>query len=111
MFFRRSPAQAFPNLLEPLLVLFGWDHTQNSGGSRRGSIASRFSLHQDEFNVVLYHRVRFERFAQKARAVFNLVRGICDLVPDNRRQVVKPQTSTVLLDGGMQRNNRMSPVV
>ena len=85
---------------------------QHSRGQRRFPISPRFALHQDELNVVLYDGIGFIRFPQKTGSVAGgLKRGIGNLVPDNRRQIVITNLSTVVLNRGVKWNDRVSPVI
>src|SRR6266852_4386160 len=113
MFSSGGTSNTSPYLLKPLLVILGGDHAEHASGQRWRAIAARLALHQNEFDVVLDDRVGFVRLAEKTAAIpIRLVHCICDLVPDDRREIGETQTTAVLLDRSMQRNNRMhAPVL
>src|SRR2546426_135887 len=104
-------SQTRPDLLEPLLVVFRGNDAQYPGRYIGSAVAARFAFHQNEFNVVLDDRVRLIRLAEKARSVFDFVNGIGDLMPDDRSQIVKPDSATVLLNRGVKRYHRVSPEI
>src|SRR6516162_7151081 len=102
----RSTGNSRPYLLKPELMVLRTDYTQNPRCGFRSSISARLPFHQDEFDVVLNHCIRFVRFPQESRpTVFYFICSISNLVPDDRRKVVKAYPATALLNRGMQRNN------
>ena len=50
-------------------MVFIRDDGQHSRGQCRVPVSTRFALHQDELNVVLYHGIGFIRFPQEARTI------------------------------------------
>jgi len=72
-----------PNLPKPAVKVFLVDFTELSlllGGL---PIPPRFSLHQDEFYIILNYCVWFIRLAKEFAAVCDFKRGIRDFVPDD----------------------------
>jgi len=93
-------------------VILPGDQTQDASRRTRPSIAPRLALHQNELDVILDDAVGLKRFAQEAPASpIGLVSRIGDLVPDDRREIVKPQSATMLLDGRVQRHDHVPTVV
>jgi len=76
--------------LEPLSVFISGNHAQYPNGTGRSAITAWLPLHQDEFDIVFYHRIRFIRFSQEtATAIFDFISGIRDFVPDYWSKIVK----------------------
>jgi hypothetical protein len=88
------------------------NNAEQSRGVIRTAITPRFPLHQDKLDVILDDGIRFVWLAQEATTtVFDLVSNICDLVPNNRSEVVISDLTAAFLDGCVQRNNGMSSVI
>src|SRR5712692_68769 len=112
MIARRGPGEPGPDLLEPFPVAVLGDHAENARGQVRSAIASGFPLHEDEFNIILDDRVRFIWFSQKTRAVaLDLVLRVGDLVPDDRRQIVKTHRPAMFLNRSVKRDDGVSAIV
>jgi len=113
MVLRGSAGQLGPNLLKPNLVAIGWNNTQNPGRNGRTPISSLLPFHENEFHVVLNHRIGFVWFSQKPASVsLRLEFCIRNLVPDNGRQICITDILAVFLNGCMKRNDRVhAPVL
>src|SRR6266849_7392007 len=108
----RRPGEAGPDLLEPFPVAVFGDHAEDARGQVSSAVASWFPLHEDEFYVIFDDRIRFVWFSQKAGAVaLDFVLRVSDLVPDDRRQVVKTYRPAMFLNRRVQRHDRVSPVI
>ena len=111
MLLRRSAGYSRPDLLEPLGMILRGNETENFRWNVGSTIATRFAFHEDEFDIVLDDGVGFVRFAQKAPAVFDLIRSVRDFVPDNGREVVESQLSATLLNRRMKRDYGMTATI
>src|SRR5947208_3276945 len=97
-----------PALSEPLLVILSWDQTQEALLVARVPVRARLSQHEDELDVILHDRVWLIGFAEDRGTGVGLVLGICDLVPNYRREIVEPDLSAPDRNIGMQRENHMA---
>jgi len=111
MILRGRACHVTPNLLEPFLVILRRDNTENPGGNRRAPVPAVLPLHEDELDVILDDRVRLIGLAEEGAAVLHLIDGVCDLVPDDRSEVVEPDLPAVFLDRRVQRHDRVSALV
>src|SRR5271169_5119630 len=109
--FRRRSCYSCPDLLKPCLVIIGGNQAKYFRRNVRGPIPAWLSLHQNKLNIVLDDRVRLIGLPQKPGAPLNLVRGVGNLMPDNRSEVVKTDPSAVFLNRGMKRYHGMSACV
>ncbi len=101
-----------PDLTEEPFEALLRHEAEDSGGQVRLAVAASLALHQDELNVVLDDGVGLIGLAQEAAgSPIDLVRGVRDLVPDDRRQVVESQTPATFLDRRVQRDDGVTPVV
>ena len=76
------------------------------------AVSAGLPLHQDELDVILDDRVGFVRLAEETATVAGgLQGGIGDLVPDDGGQVVETDAPAMFLDGSVQWDHRMAPVV
>ena len=111
MLSRGCPADVAPDLPEPGLVVVGRDDAQHACFRGRSAIRSRFALHEDELEVVLDHRIRLVGLPEKASSAVYFVRCVRYLAPDDRRQVVEADATTLFLDRCMQRHHGVTPPV
>ena len=101
-----------PYLGKPCFVAFDWNYAQQSSRIGGTAVATWLALHQDELDVVLDYGIRLVGLAEKsAAAIVHLMHDVGNLVPNDRRQIVEADGSTVFLDRGMQRNHGMPSVV
>lgn len=100
-----------PNLLKPSIKLSLRKPTGIALPVCRFSIAAGFPLHEDKFHVVFYNGIRFVRFTEELRSVGNLIRGVGDLVPDNRIEIIKADATTNDRDVGVEGKNEMTAKV
>ena len=70
-----------PDLLKPTIEILFVDLARLPLLLSRLSVASRLSLHQDEFYVVLDDRVRLIWLAEELRSISDFIRSIRNLVP------------------------------
>ena len=111
MMARGSAREAGPDLLKPQLMLLAGYDAQHAGGGGGSAVATGLSLHQDELDVILDHRVWLVWLAQKAGAVFHLMDGVRNLLPDDRRQVIEAELAAMLLDRRVQWNHCVPALV
>jgi hypothetical protein len=97
-----------PYLLKPSIKLSLSKPTGITLPVCRFSIASGLPLHEDKLHVVFYNGIGLVRFAEELRAVGNLIRGVGDLVPDNRIEIIKPDATANNRDVGMEGKNEMT---
>ena len=101
-------ASECPDLLEVLAVQVFRDDRHDSGREGWATIAARLSLEEDEFDVVLDHRVWLVGFSEKARTIGYFQSCVGDLMPDDWRQVVISQRAATFLDAGVEGENDMA---
>jgi hypothetical protein len=100
-----------PELAEHRLVIVGLDHAQDALLDRRRAIATGLPEQQDVLDVVLDDRTRFVGLPEESGVPACLETGVPDLVPDDRRKVVESDVGAVRLDGCMEREHAMSPII
>ena len=104
----RSAPDVGPHLAKELPEVFPGEQAQGPGGRGGPAVAARFPLHQDELDVVLDDRVGLVGLPEEpSRAPIDLVGGVRDLAPDDRRQIVEAEPPAALLDGSMKGDHRM----
>ncbi len=107
MTLRRSTRDV-PYLLEPSVKVFFGDSASLSLSICRLPVPTRLPLHQYEFNIILYDRIRLVGLSKKLGPILDLIGGISDFVPKDRVQVVESDAPANDADIGMQRKNQMT---
>ena len=105
----RGSAGDIPNLLKPAVELLFADPALVSLRGGRLPIAPRLPLHENEFHIVLDDGIGLVGFSEELGTVGDLIRGIGDLVPDDRIQIVKANSPTDDANVSMKRKNKMAP--
>lgn len=95
-------ARDIPYLLEPSVEVILANSARLSLCVRWLSVSSRLSLHKYEFYIILYDGVWLIGLAEELGAIFDFIRGIGDLVPNDRVQVVKSDAPAHDADVGVQ---------
>jgi hypothetical protein len=67
--------------------------------------------HENEFDIVLDHRIRFVGLTKEAGAVLDLVRGIGNFVPDDWGEIVEADSLAVNLNRRMKRHNSVTTTI
>ena len=98
-----------PDLLKPLAVERGWNHGEQARLNAGAAVAARLALEEDVLDVVLDDPVRLIGLSEESPAVLDFERRVSDLVPDDRRKVVEPDAAGVFLDGGVKREDDVTP--
>lgn len=112
MISRGSAWDIGPNLSEPCFVKRVGNDAHRSLEEFRASVASRFSFHQDELDIVLDNGIRFIWFSEEAGPIArDFEGGVGDFVPDDRREVIEADFSAMFLDGGVEGDNGVAAVV
>src|SRR5439155_673389 len=71
-------------------------------------VRARLPQHEDELDVILHNTVWLVGFAEDRGTRVGLVLGICDLVPNYRREIVEPDFSAPDSNVGMQGKDHMA---
>src|SRR5437899_2265603 len=77
-------------LIKPRTMLLLADEAENPHRFAWPSVPSWLSEHQYVLDVILDDSIGLVRLTEKRCAVLNLERGVGDLVPNDRREVVEP---------------------
>ena len=84
-------------------------HAKEASSSARAAVAARLTKHEEKFDIVLDHSVWFEGLPQIGAVAVRLGLHIADLVPNNRREIVKANIAALQLDGCVKRDHHVPP--
>ena len=90
------------HLLDHDFVIRVADHAEQPSFPGGFSVSAGFSQHENVFNVVFDHSIRFIGLSEKTTVTFNFVGCIGDFMPDYRREIGKPDPTAAFLYGCME---------